>query len=204
MRYLEIPQISTGDLLRSEIKQKTEVGLEAEKQISAGKLVTDEIVNRVLGNRVRKGDCGYGWILDGYPRTLTQAVALQSLLRPRDKFVVIEIDVEPELVIERMTSRLTCSSCGSVYNTSSVKPRIEGICDKCGGELSRRADDREEVIRERFRAYREQTLPLRSYFLRLGVHRNVYGMRPAEEVTLDILSVLGLEGVPVETFVRQA
>lgn len=204
MRYLEIPQISTGDLLRAEIKQKTEVGIEAEKQISAGKLVSDEIVNRVLGNRVRKGDCGYGWILDGYPRTLTQAVALQSLLRPRDKFVVIEIDVEPELVIERMTSRVTCAGCGSVYNTSSVKPRIEGVCDKCGGELTRRTDDREEVIRERFRAYREQTLPLRSYFLRLGVHRNVYGMRPAEEVTLDILSVLGLEGVPVETYVRQA
>src|SRR3954471_4519635 len=113
MRYLEIPQISTGDLLRAEIKQKTDIGCEAEKQISAGKLVSDSLVNQVLGNRVRKGDCGYGWILDGYPRTLSQAVALQSLLRPRDKFVVIEIDVEPELVIERMTSRLTCGACGS-------------------------------------------------------------------------------------------
>src|SRR5258708_2072432 len=106
MRYLEIPQISTGDLLRSEIKQRTEVGLEANKQISAGMLVSDEIVNQVLGSRVRKADCGYGWILDGYPRTLSQAVALQGLLRPRDKFVVIEIDVEADLVVERMTSRL--------------------------------------------------------------------------------------------------
>jgi adenylate kinase len=199
MRYLEIPQISTGDLLRAEIKQKTETGIEAEKQISAGRLVSDEIVNRVLGNRVRNGDCNYGWILDGYPRTLNQAVALQSLLRPRDKFVVIEIDVEPELVIERMTSRLSCASCGAVYNTASVKPRCEGVCDRCNSELCRRADDREEVIRERFRAYREMTLPLRSYFMRLGVHRNVYGMRPAEEVTLDVLSVLDLEGVAVES-----
>src|SRR5262245_27228999 len=138
MRYLEIPQISTGDLLRAEIKNKTEIGLEAEKQIASGHLVSDEIVSRVLANRARGADCTYGWILDGYPRTLAQAVALQSLLRPRDKFVVIEIDVEPELVIERMTSRVTCSGCGSVYNTTSVRPRNDGICDSCGSELTRR------------------------------------------------------------------
>jgi adenylate kinase len=204
MRYLEIPQISTGDLLRAEIKQKTEIGLEAEKQISAGKLVSDELVNHILGNRVRRADCEYGWILDGYPRTLSQAVALQGLLRPRDKFVVIELDVEPELVIERMTARLTCTGCGSVYNTATQRPRKDGVCDSCGCELGRRADDCEDVIRERFRAYREQTLPLRSHFMRLGVHRNVYGMRPSEEVTLDILSVLGLEGVAVEHSVKLA
>src|SRR5262245_63777059 len=204
MRYLEIPQISTGDLLRSEMKQQTPVGIEAEKQMAAGKLVSDEVVNQVLGNRVKQPDCEYGWILDGYPRTLTQAVALQGLLRPRDKFVVIEIDVEPELVIERMTARLSCATCGAVYNTASVRPRQEGICDKCGSELTRRPDDREEVIRERFRAYREQTLQLRSYFMRLGVHRNVYGMRPSEEVTLDILSVLDLEGVGVEASAKLA
>jgi len=197
MRYLEIPQISTGDLLRAEIRQKTEIGIEAEKQISAGKLVSDETVNKVLAARVKRPDCEYGWILDGYPRTLPQAIALQSLLRPRDKFVVIEIDVEPELVIERMTSRLTCSNCGAVYNTASVRPRVDNVCDVCGHTLARRSDDQEEVIRERFRAYRDQTLPLRSYFMRIGVHRNVYGMRPAEEVTLDILSVLDLEGVDV-------
>ncbi len=204
VRYLEIPQISTGDLLRAEIKQKTEVGLEAEKQICQGKLVSDVLVNHVLGNRVKQSDCAYGWILDGYPRTLSQAVALQSLLRPRDKFVVIEIDVEPELVIERMTARLTCSGCGSVYNTATVRPLKDGICDKCGCSLARRSDDREEVIRERFNAFREQTLPLRSYFLRLGVHRNVYGMRPSEEVTADILSVLDLEGVDAETSTKLA
>jgi len=195
MRWLEIPQISTGDLLRAEIKQKTAIGCEAEKQISAGKLVSDDLVNQVLGNRVRKPDCAYGWILDGYPRTLFQAVALQSVLRPRDKFVVIEIDVEPDLVVERMMARLTCSGCGTVYNAASVQPQSEGTCDRCGGSLVRRADDREDIIRERFRAYQDQTLPLRSYFMRLGVHRNVYGMRPAAEVTTDILSVLDLEGV---------
>jgi adenylate kinase len=202
MRYLEIPQISTGDLLRAEIKNRSAIGSEAERQIAAGQLVSDDIVNRVLAHRVRTADCTYGWILDGYPRTLSQAVALQGILRPRDKFVVIEIDVEAELVIERMTSRLTCANCACVYNTTTIRPRRAGFCDACDGEIIRRADDREDVIRERFRAYREQTLPLRSYFLRLGVHRNVYGMRPAEEVTLDILSVLGLEGVPVEISAR--
>ena len=195
MRQLEIPQISTGDLLRAEIKQRTAIGIQAERQISAGKLVSDDIVNSVLGARVRNTDCRGGWILDGYPRTLSQAVAMQSVLRPRDKFVVIEIDVEPELVIERMTSRLTCAGCGCVYNTASLRPAADGVCDRCGSALARRSDDREEVIRERFNAYRDQTLPLRSYFMRLGVHRNVYGMRPAEEVTLDILSLLDLEGV---------
>src|SRR5947208_14936772 len=145
MRRLEIPQISTRDLLRSEIKERTDVGVEVEKQISTGKLVSDELVNHVLGARVRRPDCLSGWILDGYPRNLSQAVALQSLLRPRDKFVVIEIDVEPELVIERMTSRLTCAGCGSVYNTATVRPMKEGICDKCGCILARRSDDREEV-----------------------------------------------------------
>jgi adenylate kinase len=194
-QYLEIPQISTGDLLRNEIRRQSEVGHEAEMQIADGRLVSDEIVNRVLSRRVRQRDCEYGWILDGYPRTLPQAIALQSLLRPRDKFVVIEIEVEPESVIQRMTTRLTCSACAAVYNTLSQRPRKEGFCDRCDAALKRRVDDREEVIRERFRAYLEQTLPLRSHFMRLGVYRNVYGMRPPEEVTQDNLSVLDLEGV---------
>jgi adenylate kinase len=199
MRHLELPQISTGDLLRAEIKQKTKIGSEAEKQILAGKLVADELVNRVLGNRVLQPDCKNGWILDGYPRTLSQALALQTLLQPRDKFVVIELDVEPELVIERMTSRLSCSGCGAVYNTISQRPRVDGCCDRCNNPLSRRKDDQEDVIRERFRAYREQTLPLREHFVGMGVHSNVYGMRSPREVTLDVLSVLDREGVVVTT-----
>jgi len=107
-------------------------------------------------------------MLDGYPRTLNQAVALQSQLRPKDKIVVIEIDVDPERMIGRMITRLVCPKCSAVYNSTSLKPKVEGICDVCGGMLSRRADDQEGIIRERFRAFVAQTLPLRGYFKQLG------------------------------------
>jgi adenylate kinase len=199
MRYLQIPQISTGDLLRAEVKRGTELGYEIETQLSTGQLVSDVIVNQVLGLRVKNGDCAKGFILDGYPRTLNQAVALQSQLRPRDKFVVIEIEVDPEMIIERMLSRRTCSGCGSVYNTATVRPRVDGQCDKCGGVLINRSDDREEIIRERFRAFNSQTFPLRHYFKQLGVYARVDGMRPPEEVTLDILTVLDIEGIAISS-----
>ena len=204
MRYLGIPQISTGDLLRAEIVRQSEIGRKVEKQTAEGKLVSDELVNKVLANRVRQQDCKCGWILDGYPRTLRQAIVLQSLLHARDKFVVIEIDVEPDLLIERLTSRRTCSGCGTVFGTLSLRPRKEGSCDRCGALLSRRTDDCEEVIRKRFQTYCEQILLLRSYFTRLGVYRNVCGMRPAEEVLQDNLAVLDLEGVEVEPRTRIA
>jgi adenylate kinase len=199
MRYLPIPQISTGDLLRAEAKQATDLGNEIGRQLNTGNLVNDAIVNQVLGRRVRAGDCDQGFMLDGYPRTLNQAVALQSQLRPKDKFIVIEIDVDPERMIGRMVSRLICSACGSVYNSASMKPEVEGVCDSCGGPLARRADDQEAIIRERFRAFSAQTLLLRGYFRQLGVYNQVDGMRPPEEVTLDILTVLDIEGIPLNS-----
>jgi adenylate kinase len=199
MRYLLIPQISTGDLLRAEAQRDTDLGREIGRQLTSGKLVTDDIVNRVLGRRVREPDCENGFMLDGYPRTLNQAIALQSQLRPRDKFVVIEIDVDPERMISRMTSRLVCTQCGYVYNSTTAKPQVEGVCDVCGGPLARRADDQEPIIRERFRAFATQTLLLRGYFRQLGVYNQVDGMRPPEEVTLDILTVLDIEGIPLNS-----
>ena len=121
MRYLPIPQISTGDLLRADAKLDTDLGREIARQLSTGNLVGDQIVNQVLGQRVRHSDCTKGFMLDGYPRTLNQAVALQSQLRPKDKIVVIEIDVDPERMIARMISRLVCSKCGAVYNDGQRK-----------------------------------------------------------------------------------
>jgi adenylate kinase len=199
MRYLPIPQISTGDLLRAEAKLQTEFGQEIGRQLCTGNLVSDDIVNQVLGRRVRADDAQQGFMLDGYPRTLNQAVALQSQLRPKDKFVVIEIDVDPERMIGRMTSRLICSGCGYVYNSASLKSKTEGICDSCGSALGRRSDDQETIIRERFRSFASQTLPLRGYFKQLGVYSQVDGMRPPEEVTLDILTVLDIEGIPLNS-----
>jgi adenylate kinase len=199
IRYLPIPQISTGDLLRAEARLGTALGRDIERQLNSGNLVGDDIVNQVLGRRARMRDCDDGFMLDGYPRTLNQAVALQSQLRPKDKFVVIEINVDPERMITRMISRLVCSKCGSVYNSSSLKPRVEDVCDTCGGALVRRADDHVAIIRERFRAFAVQTLPLRGYFRQLGVYNQVDGMRPPEEVTLDILTVLDIEGIPLNS-----
>lgn len=199
IRYLPVPQISTGDLLRAEVARDSELGHEIDRQLSSGCLVSDDIVNQVLGARVRTDDCESGFMLDGYPRTLNQAIALQSQLRPRDKFVVIEIEVDPEMMLERMTARLTCSGCGYVYNVNILQPRVEGICNMCGSPLHRRADDREDIIRERFRAFNAQTLPLRDYFKQLGVYNRVDGMRPPEEVTLDILTVLDIEGIPLDS-----
>jgi adenylate kinase len=199
MRYIPIPQISTGDLLRAAAKLDTELGREIARQLSTGNLVSDQIVNQVLGQRVRANDCIEGFMLDGYPRTLNQAVALQSQLRPKDKIVVVEIDVDPERMIARMVSRLICSYCSAVYNAASLKPKVEGICDMCRNPLSRRTDDQEAVILERFRAFTAQTLPLRGYFKQLGIYSQVDGMRPPEEVTLDILTVLDLEGIPLKS-----
>jgi len=199
MPYLRIPQISTGDLLRAEVKRGTDLGVEIGKQLSTGKLVTDVIVNQLLGLRVKTADCTKGFMLDGYPRTLNQAVALNSQLRPKDKFLVIEIEVDHEQIIERMLSRLTCTGCSRVYNTSTMKPKTEGLCDACVTPLIHRSDDNEKVIRERFCTFSDQTFPLRDYFKQLGVYSRVDGMRPSDEVTLDILTVLDIEGVVVRS-----
>src|SRR5262245_49165933 len=175
MRYLPIPQISTGDLLRADAKLGTDLGREIARQLSTGNLVSDQIVNQVLGQRVRHRDCADGFMLDGYPRTLNQAVALQSQIRPKNKIVMIKIDLNPQRMIARMISRLVCSKCGAVYNSASLKPKVEGICDVCGNTLSRRADDQVGIIRERFRAFTLQTLPLRGYFKQLGIYSQVDG-----------------------------
>ena len=197
MHYLPVPRISTGDLLRNEVKRDTELGRKIGKQLSSGFLVHDELVNKVLGNRINSPDCHYGFMLDGYPRTLEQAVALQSQLRTEDKIVVIEINVDTEMMIQRMMSRLTCTSCGRVYNAASVPPQIAGTCDACRAPLARRADDQETVIRNRFRTFYAETLPVRDYFWQFGVYNHVDGMRSPEEVALDILTILDIEGFPL-------
>lgn len=199
MHYLPIPQISTGDLLRIEVNRDTELGHEIGKQLSSGFLVHDELVNQVLGNRIKLPDCRDGFMLDGYPRTLDQAIALQSQLRTKDKIVVIEIGVDLEMMIQRMISRLTCTGCGRVYNVTSLPPQVADICDACAAPLARRSDDQEIIIRNRFHAFNAQTLPVRGYFNQLGVYNHVDGMRPPEEVTLDILTVLDIEGIPLNS-----
>jgi len=149
-----IPPISTGQILRNEIARQSALGIEAQAIINAGGLVSDDIVNRLVAERVRMKDCKHGFILDGYPRDIDQAVAFKGEIHAEDRLFVIDIDVDVEKVTERLTSRLNCQSCGALYNSITSPPRQAGQCDRCGSVLSRRADDREKVIRERFKAYR--------------------------------------------------
>ncbi|PYS47700.1 MAG: adenylate kinase [Acidobacteria bacterium] len=190
VRQLDIPHISTGDMLREAVARKTSFGCEAKRSMDAGEMVRDEIVNGIVAERIQQDDCKKGFILDGYPRTVQQAETFRSQIANGDQLFVIEISAESERLTERLVGRLMCSNCGAIYNVQSRIPKRDGICDDCGGKLVRRSDDREDLIRERFRTYQEETYPLVKFYKDLGVYYQVDGMRPIEEVTRDILSII--------------
>jgi adenylate kinase len=190
MHRLDIPQISTGDMLREAIARKTAYGCEAKARMDAGELVSDSIVNGIVAERIMCDDCKKGFILDGYPRTVQQADTLNKLVRDDDRLFVIEIGADSDGLTKRLTERRICPGCGEIYNTFSRAPRVEGVCDVCGWSLFHRSDDREDLVLERFRTYKEETFPLVQYYQQLGVYRQVDGMRPIEEVTKEILSIV--------------
>lgn len=163
----KIPIISTGDLLRNSVSQKTQIGIKAKSYIDKGLFVPDKIVNEVLMQRITEKDCKKGYILDGYPRTLAQAKSLEENDIKVD--VVLNFNVSKETIIDRMTTRLTCKKCGTIFNIKNVPPKKEGICDKCGGLLYQREDQKPEVIRERLKVYEEQTKPLTDYYRKKGL-----------------------------------
>jgi len=191
---LSLPQISTGDMLRDAIARKTSLGLDAKKAVDAGRLVTDEIVNGIVGERIEADDCKDGFILDGYPRNVSQAEAFELNLGERDQLSVIEIRVQIGRLISRLTARRTCGSCGEIFNLENRPPREDGVCDKCGGELVHRSDDTEEVIRDRMETYRTETEPLVEFYRGEGVYHQVDGMAPVDQVTRKIISIV--RGVP--------
>jgi len=158
---LDIAAISTGDIFREEIKQKTALGKKAEGFLNSGELVPDEIVIEVLKNRISRPDSERGFILDGYPRTIEQAKALNKITKIE---AIIRLIVPEWVIIERLSNRRTCRKCGAIYNLKYLKPKKAGICDKCGGELYQREDDTPEVIRGRLRVYEAQTQPLITYY----------------------------------------
>ncbi len=160
------PQISTGDLLREEVKKGSEIGKEAEKYMKEGKLVPDEIVLKLLKERISREDCKNGFILDGFPRTLAQAEELEKIT---DIDVVINLVVPKDIIVTRLSARRVCKNCGAVYNLRTLKPKVDGICDKCGGELYQRKDDTPEVIERRFEVYHEQTAPLIDFYRKKGI-----------------------------------
>jgi adenylate kinase len=190
MHRLDIPQISTGDMLREAIAKKTSFGCEAKARMDAGELVSDEIVNGIVAERISRDDCDRGFILDGYPRTVQQADTFCKLMGEGDRLSVIEIAANSDGLTNRLTGRWICPGCGEIYNTYSRAPKKEGVCDVCGWSLFHRSDDREDLVIERFRTYKEETYPLVQYYQQLGAYHRVDGMRPIEQVTGEILSIL--------------
>ena len=170
---LGIPQVSTGDIFRKAMAEKTPVGIEAEKYISQGMLVPDETTIRIVEERLKDPDVQNGLILDGFPRTIDQAVALDAMLEKENKNITLAINLEtPENeIIDRIVSRRVCSNqeCKAVYNTKLNPPKEEGICDKCGGELKQRKDDNEETVRKRLETYYKQSAPIVNYYKNKGV-----------------------------------
>lgn len=169
--------ISTGDLLREEVKAGTELGKEAEGLMKEGKFVPDDLIIKLIANRITKPDCENGYILDGFPRTKVQAEKYDELLKDlgKDLGVVIFIDIDKQMAIERACSRITCSKCGRIYNkySTEMKPKQEGICDDCGVELTQRADDNEETFIKRFDEYMEKTMPLYDFYKNKGVLKTI-------------------------------
>lgn len=190
-KRLGIDTISTGVMLRTAIKEQTEIGKQVEKLINDGKLVPDDIMVKLVKERLAKPDCADGFILDGFPRTTAQAEALTESGVKIDK--VLSLDVDDDKIIERLSSRRECSKCGAPYNVISNKPETEGKCDKCGGDLIQRADDNPATIKNRLDVYHEQTEPIKAYYEKQGLLVTAQGEEKLEDTTSNVAKALGLE-----------
>ena len=199
MEHYLIPQISTGDILRYNVAQGTELGMAAKAVMARGELVSDDLVCEMVKKRLCNPDCRRGYILDGFPRTAAQAGWLDALLddklfdnsRPTRAWpIVMRLDVDYNQLLLRITGRRSCPTCGRIYNVHFQPPRVEGICDLEGSRLVTRNDDRLEVIQPRLAAYEEQTRPVADYYQRTGRLVSVDGDRPADEVTTQIFRIL--------------
>ncbi len=180
-KEFQLPHISTGDLFRENISQSTPLGQKAKGFIDEGKLVPDELVLDMLFDRLSKADTQKGFILDGFPRTLAQAEALEIKLTGK-KVIVLNLEVSDETIIKRTAGRLICRKCGNVHNQYFSPPSQENICDKCGGELYQREDDKPEVVVTRLRTYHNQTAPLIDYYSRKNILTNIAGEQSSDQV----------------------
>ena len=188
-----IPQISTGDILRKAVSDGTPLGKEAKIIMDKGELVTDEIVIGLVKERLAQDDCKNGYILDGFPRTTPQAEELDNVLTamnsPLD--VALSVDVDKNDLMQRLTGRRTCNGCQQMYNVHFTPPQKEGVCDKCGGELMQRGDDKEDTIKNRLEVYEKSTAPLIDYYGKKGILKSVEGVGSIDDIFNKICSVLG-------------
>jgi adenylate kinase len=188
-----IPQLSTGEMLREAVAKGTAVGREAKSVMEAGQLVSDEIINRIVAERIDEPDCANGFILDGFPRTIPQAEALDRMLAERGLKLdaVVEIRVDNEALIQRIAGRFSCATCGAGYHDTFKPTKVAGVCDECGStEFVRRKDDNAETVKSRLVAYEAQTAPLLPLYGAKGLVRTVDGMAPIEDVTAAIRRAL--------------
>lgn len=185
---LHIPTISTGNIIRAALKNGTEMGLKAKAYMEAGQLVPDEVVIGIIKDRLKDDDCKNGFILDGFPRTIPQAQALVDMGIDIDK--VIDIEVPDEKIIARMSGRRVCSKCANSYHMEYKKPKVDGICDACGGELVQRKDDAPETVLARLEEYHEMTEPLKGFYEKLGKLKVVEGQEDVSDTTSLVFAAL--------------
>lgn len=188
-----LPHISTGDIFRANIKNGTELGMEAKRYMDEGKLVPDELTVKILLDRVAKEDCKNGYVLDGFPRTIPQAEVLEKALNEQGESIdwAIDVDVPDENIVNRMSGRRACINCGATYHLVHIPPKQEGICDKCGSELILRDDDKPETVLNRLKVYHDQTQPLIDFYSSRNVLKTVDGTQDMEDVFASIVAILG-------------
>ena len=189
----KIPHISTGDIFRANIKNNTELGQKAKAYMDKGELVPDELTLDLIMDRFKQPDCENGYVLDGFPRTIPQAEALDAALTAKGEAVdfAINVEVPDENIINRMSGRRACVGCGATYHIKYNPTKVEGICDRCGSEIVLREDDKPETVQKRLKVYHEQTQPLIDYYKNQGILKSVDGTQPMDEVFKAIVTILG-------------
>ncbi len=188
-KELNVPTISTGNILRAAIKNGTPTGLKAKSFMDAGRLVPDDVIIGIITERLAEADCRDGYILDGVPRTIAQAEAMEKAGITFD--AVISIEIADETIMDRMSGRRVCESCGASYHLVAVPPKQEGVCDKCGGKLVQRKDDEPETVKARLEVYHRETEPLKDFYAKRGLLRPVENQPSVEETSRAILRALG-------------
>ena len=193
LKEYDIPHISTGDMLRENVRNNTELGKMAKSYMEAGKLVPDDVINAMVEDRLQQPDCQKGYLLDGFPRTLVQAETFSDIADRIGKPVecVIALEVDFEILKDRITGRRICSKCGAIYHVKGHPSKVEGVCDECGGELIQRKDDTVEQLKVRMDEYDSSTAPVIAFYDKLGVVSRIDGAQPREQVFAEIQEALG-------------